>query len=228
MPAASLTREELLDRLYDTFSRYGYEGASMALIAASTGLGKASLYHHFPGGKREMAAAIVDHLRAWYETAVFRPLEGVNPPRQRLAAMLEAIGKRFESGNRACLPALFALTEERALFGEAIRDLFVRMIACLTQTLCDAGLARDIAHRRACECAVRIHGGLAMVRALDDPRIFATVAAELPDQLLAGADRSALWTARGTPRFPAPPPVSALRAIESAATAAPSPAPVSG
>jgi len=231
MPTPLLTREELLDRLYETFSRYGYEGASMALIAAHTGLGKASLYHHFPGGKREMAVAVLDHVRAWYEISVFHLLEGVTPPRQRLAAMLDAIGRRYESGSRACLPALFALTEERAMFGEAIRDLFQRMIACFTQALCDAGLARDIAHRRACEGAVRIQGALALARAVSDPRIFTTVAAELPDQLLAGADRSSLWTARGAPRFPVPPPLPAPRAGDPAppaAAAAASLLPISG
>ena len=41
---------------------------------------------------------------------------------------------------------------------------------------------------------------LSVARALNDTRIFTAMAAELPDQLLAGADRSALWTARGAPR----------------------------
>ncbi len=39
---------------------------------------------------------------------------------------------------------------------------------------------------------------MAVARALNDTRIFTAAAAELPDQLLAGADRSALWTARRT------------------------------
>ncbi len=205
MPKPLLSREELLGRLYETFSRYGYEGASMSRIAAFTGLGRASLYHHFPGGKEEMAAAVLDHAGAWFERAVFAPLEGVTPPRQRLLAMLDAIGRHYDAGNRACLPMLLALTEERETFGAAIRRLFARWIEGLTQTLCDAGLARDIARRRAIEGAVRVQGALALARALDDPRIFTAMAADLPQQMLTGADRSALWTARGTPRFPSPP-----------------------
>ena len=208
MASPSLTRAELLDRLYIVFSRYGYEGASMTRIAEATELGKASLYHHFPDGKREMAAAVLDHVRAWYEENVFRPLAGVTPPRLRLSGMLDALGQRYANGDIACLPSLLAQTEERSMFNDAIGDLFRRLMACMTQTLSDAGLARDIAQRRARDGAVRIQGALALARALNDSRIFTAVAAELPDQLLAGADRSALWTARGAPRFPAPPPLN--------------------
>lgn len=218
MPAPLLSREELLYRLYETFSRYGYEGASMTRIAAYTGLGKASLYHHFPRGKEEMAAAVLDHVRAWYEDAVFRVLEDVTPPRQRLATMLDAFGRHYDGGNVACLPALLSLTEERDMFGEAIRELFTRWIACLTHALCDAGLGSEIAHRRAQEGAARIQGALMLVRAMVDARIFTQMAAELPEQLLAGADRSSLWTPR-IPRFPPAPsvpsgnPAARLRAV---------------
>lgn len=221
MATPSLTRTELLDRLYATFSRYGYEGASMTRIAEATGLGKASLYHHFPEGKREMAAAVLDHVGAWYEENVFRPLAGVTPPRVRLSNMLDALGQRYANGDVACLPALLAQTEERSMFSDAIGDLFRRLISCMTQTLSDAGLARDIAQRRARDGAVRIQGALSVSRALNDTRIFTAMASELPDQLLAGADRSALWTARGAPRFPAPPPLTAV----SSSAAAPVPVP---
>jgi TetR/AcrR family transcriptional regulator, lmrAB and yxaGH operons repressor len=228
MAAPTLSRGELLDRLYATFSRYGYEGASMTRIAEATGLGKASLYHHFPDGKREMAAAVLDHVRAWYEDSVFRPLTGVTPPRMRLAGMLDALGKRYESGGVACLPALLAQTEERTMFAEAIAELFRRLIASITQTLCDAGLARDIAQRRAQDGAVRIQGALTLARALNETRVYSTMAAELPDQLLAGADRSALWTARGAPRFPAPPPVAIPVAAVANKPTAPVPVPSAG
>ena len=229
MAPPTLSRGELLDRLYLTFSRYGYEGASMTRIAEATGLGKASLYHHFPDGKREMAAAVLDHVQAWYEDFVFRPLAGVTPPRMRLSAMLEALAKRYDTGGVTCLPALLAQTEERSMFAGAISELFRRLIASITQTLCDAGLARDIAQRRAHDGAVRIQGALTLARALNDPRVYTMMAADLPDQLLAGADRSALWTARGVPRFPAPPPIAVpATAVNANKTTTPVPVPSAG
>ncbi len=47
---------ELITILDDVFRRRGYEGATLSVLSRACGLGKASLYHHFPGGKDEMAA----------------------------------------------------------------------------------------------------------------------------------------------------------------------------
>lgn len=59
MPPATMSREELVALLAEVFRRHGYDGASMAEISAATGLGRSSLYHWFPGGKDEMAAAVL-------------------------------------------------------------------------------------------------------------------------------------------------------------------------
>lgn len=191
-----LSRAELLQRLQQTFRQYGYEGASMTRIAKATGLGKASLYHYFPEGKEQMAQAVVDDVGRWFESTIFLPLEQVHPPRQRIVSMLEALRQHYDAGNLACLPGLFSQTEERALFGETIARFFARWIASLTQTLTDAGLARDIAQRRAYDGVERIQGALVLSRALADPGCFAAMVLELPDQLLAGSDRATMWTTR--------------------------------
>lgn len=52
-------RDALLEQLVVVFRERGYEGATLVQLAAATGLGKASLYHHFPGGKAEMAAVLL-------------------------------------------------------------------------------------------------------------------------------------------------------------------------
>ena len=212
MVASQHSRQDLLERLGEMFTRYGYEGASMSRIAAATGLGKASLYHHFPGGKEEMAREVVRHVRHWFEEAVFKPLETLAPPRQRIDNMMVTLAQQYEGGARACLPALFALTEDRAMFGGELADLFARWLACLVQTLADAGLARDIAERRAGEGLARVVGALALVRCLGDARPFQAAQAELASQLLAGADRSNIWSSRA-PRFPVAPPIGPAAAV---------------
>ncbi|HVI51330.1 MAG TPA: TetR/AcrR family transcriptional regulator [Candidatus Sulfotelmatobacter sp.] len=204
MPAPLLTREELLNRLHDVFRRYGYEGASMSRIAAATGLGKASLYHHFPGGKEQMAACVIDARRSWYEENLFRPMESVHPPRQRLTNMLSTLDQAYEGGEKASLPGLLALTVERDMFAEAISEFFQRWLDCMTQLLIDAGLARDIATRRAQDGVQRIQGALMLSRAYGDRKPFSSLLSELPDQMLAGADRGNIWSSR-SPRLPTAP-----------------------
>ena len=50
-------RADTLPGLAEAFREHGYAGASLSVIGEATGLGRGSLYHFFPGGKREMAEA---------------------------------------------------------------------------------------------------------------------------------------------------------------------------
>ena len=74
MPAALLPKEEVLDRLTAAFRRYCYDGASNARLAAATGLGTASLYHYFKGGRQHMAEAIMAHVDGRFGELVLAPL----------------------------------------------------------------------------------------------------------------------------------------------------------
>ena len=204
MPTPLLTRDQLLSRLCDTFRRYGYEGASMARIAEATGLGKASLYHYFPEGKQQMAASVLDWAVLWFENNVFAPLKSTHPPRQRIVSMLDSLTDYYALGQCACLPALFGMAAERDLFAEALRDFYQRWLEALSQALTDSGLARDIANRRADEALERIQGALVLARGMQDTKLFGNMAQSLPDQLLAGAGRSTVWTTR-MPSIPARP-----------------------
>lgn len=46
--AMSMTREKIIEAAQIYFSKYGYEGTSLSLIAKEVGIRKASLYSHFP------------------------------------------------------------------------------------------------------------------------------------------------------------------------------------
>ena len=204
MPTPLLTRDQLLSHLCDTFRHYGYEGASMARIAKATGLGKASLYHYFPEGKQQMAAAVLDWSVQWFEAHVFAPLKSTHPPRQRIVSMLDSLSDYYALGQCACLPALFGMAAERELFAEALSSFYQRWLDSLAQTLTDSGLARDIAQRRAYDALERIQGALVVSRGMQDARLFGNMSQVLPDQLLAGAGRSTVWTTR-IPSIPARP-----------------------
>ncbi|RCS22096.1 TetR/AcrR family transcriptional regulator [Phyllobacterium salinisoli] len=50
-------RDRLVRAAASLFRRKGYDGVGLAEILAVSGLPKGSLYHHFPGGKSELARA---------------------------------------------------------------------------------------------------------------------------------------------------------------------------
>ena len=54
-----MDKPTLIRSLLNIFREYGYEGASLSKISERTGLGKASLYHHFPNGKQQMAQEVL-------------------------------------------------------------------------------------------------------------------------------------------------------------------------
>jgi len=84
MPAPLLSKDEVLDRLLNTFRDKGYEGASLAELSAATGLVKASLYHYFPGGKQDMAEQVMAHLERQLAAAIYEPLQSTQWRRSAL------------------------------------------------------------------------------------------------------------------------------------------------
>lgn len=58
-------RETAVARLVELFFELGYDGTSLKAIEARTGLGRASLYNYFPGGKVEMARAVLVASDQW-------------------------------------------------------------------------------------------------------------------------------------------------------------------
>ncbi len=194
MPPRLYSDQQILENLRETFRAHGYEGASLSRISAATGLGKASLYHHFPGGKDAMVQAVLATIRDFFEQAVFTPLCSSAPPKVRMQRMAQKLDEYYDNGRKNCLPQLLALGAERSLFGDAVRGYFERWIEVMTEVLRDAGLSREISARRAREGVARIHGAITLARGLDDPAVFRLILEEMPDSLLLGGDRQNIWT----------------------------------
>ena len=88
----------------DLFRAKGFDGASVSDISDATGLGKSSLYHHFPDGKEEMAIQVLAHLEGFQlERALFEPMRSSGTPKQKLDRMLDTIDRFYDGGRKACL-----------------------------------------------------------------------------------------------------------------------------
>src|ERR1700722_3074273 len=163
MPRVMTDRSAAIPALAEAFRAYGFEGASLAQLCAATGLGKGSLYHFFPGGKDEMAAAVLADVDAWFAGAIFEPLR--NAPAgdpAAISAMFDAVVEYFRSGRRVCLPGAFALGEERDRFAEVIRGYFEQWIESLATALGSAGPGERAARAGAIEVVAAIQGGIVL------------------------------------------------------------------
>lgn len=180
-----MDRQEAITLLVDVFRQYGYEGASMAKLSEVTGLGKSSLYHHFPGGKEEMASAVLGYLRAGLETQILAPLRQSGEPCDRIRGMCDKIDRFYRQGQHACLLALLSFGEAHDLFGRDVHQAFLAWIQAVAAVAVEAGFSEEIAYERAEDAVLQIQGAIILAHALGDNRSFKRVLGRLPGQLLA-------------------------------------------
>lgn len=165
-------RSDAVPVLAEVFREFGFAGASLAEITRRTGLGKGSLYHFFPGGKDEMARAVLDDVAAWFEANVFVPLRDTADPGKGIAHMFRATLAFFQSGRRICLVGTFALDDTRDRFASEIQAYFAAWIKSLAGALQRCGLSAARARDLAEDTVAGIQGALVLGRSQDDPAVF--------------------------------------------------------
>lgn len=175
-------RADVIPLIAEVFREFGFEGTSLSRITEKTGLGKGSLYHFFPGGKEEMARAVLAHVDAWFEREIFAPLRD-DPPEQSIVRMWRGVDDYFRSGRRVCLVGAFALDETRDRFAAAIASYFTRWIEGLRDALLREGWSEARAADRAEEVVLGIQGALVLARATNDEAVFGRALARFQRRL---------------------------------------------
>src|SRR5262245_15587576 len=189
MPAPLLTKPEMLARLMDLFREHGFDGASVSDISESTGLGKSSLYHHFPNGKEEMALQVLAHLEEQLEQALFAPMRSGGDPAKKLNQMLDALDRFYEGGKRACLLERLCASVDARRFRRPLGRAFNKWIDAVEALGVEAGLPRAVARRRAEDLVVRIEGALVLCAGTGDADVFTRTIRDLRESLLAPVQR---------------------------------------
>jgi AcrR family transcriptional regulator len=171
MPASLIPKDEVLSRLLATFRADGYDGASLAELSEKTGLGKSSLYHHFPGGKAEMATEVLAHLERLLDTA-FGTALAAKTPRAKLTRLLAAIDVFYDSGKSACILERLTASVDRARFEAPLRRSFERFVEAFIEVGRAAGLAESVARQRSEDAVVRIEGALVVATGTRNTGVF--------------------------------------------------------
>ena len=185
MPAALLTREEVLDRLLETFRQRGYDGASLAEMSQATGLVKASLYHHFPGGKTEMAVQVLAHLDRLLADQLYAPLSTSMAPAKKLSAMIDAIDAFYDGGRKACLLERLTASVDRSAFRRPLKRAFAAWIDAVEAVCREAGLPPAVARARAEDFVIRVEGALVVCAGTGDLSVFERTLSSLRRSLFA-------------------------------------------
>lgn len=178
-----MPQEAYIPCLLRLFRQYGYDGATLSKISEATGLGKASLYHHFPGGKDEMVEAVLNYLESWLDQNILQPLNRPGDALVRLQRMCDRLGELYEGGKQPCLFATLLLSSARNVFHDKVSSLFHAWINAIAQVLIQAGMDENLAQQRGEDAAIAVQGALILSQGLNDPSPFQRVIQQLPQEL---------------------------------------------
>jgi TetR/AcrR family transcriptional regulator, lmrAB and yxaGH operons repressor len=178
-----MPKDTYIPCLLQLFRQYGYDGTTLARISEATGLGKASLYHHFPGGKDEMVQAVMDYLERWLAENVLPSLQGDETALEKLQRMCDRLSELYEAGRQPCISATLLLGSARDLFHDRVQARYCAWISAVAQVLVDAGLDLTMAQQYGEDMVVTIQGSLIVAQGLDNPEIFQRSLQQLPQRL---------------------------------------------
>lgn len=181
-----MPKETYIPSLFSLFRHYGYDGATLSKISEATGLGKASLYHHFPGGKDEMVKSVLDYSETWLETNVLTPLASKGTARERLQKMCDCINALYGGGTQPCLLAALQAGTGRDVFHDQVRALLETWIGAIAAVLIESGVDEVTARQRGEDAIIAIQGSLVAAQGLDNPSLFERVIQALPQNLEKG------------------------------------------
>ena len=183
MAKSKYSQEEVTESLMQVFRQVGYEGASLEELAKAAGLRKSSLYHRYPGGKKEMAEEVLKYANNWIRENVTSVLQAEGDPDKRLKKALEAIDELYKGGRRACIIRALSMDTGLDLFSKLISEAFEDLLSGFTKLLSDMGYSKRESVRHTENIIIMIQGALIVGRGTRDDKLFKRVLNEIKEFL---------------------------------------------
>lgn len=176
--------ENVEQKLFETFSKLGYDGASMEILAQATGLKKASLYHRFPNGKKEMALHVLVFVEQWIrENIVLIATDQKLKALTRLRKIVASINDLYGGGANNCLLRSLSVGTDADAFKENIQRCFDLLVAGFAAISVDLGNSAAVAKEKARNINLLLQGSLLMSGASGDLSYFKNTLSKFPSLL---------------------------------------------
>jgi len=175
MRPQKVEEQALLNGLMSVLRAKGYDGSSLNELASASGLQKASLYHRFPGGKKEITQAVLHYVSEWVQKSVYEPLvDKTTLPVQRLEKVLENINGLYNRGESSCLLRSLSIDSGIALFGMEIKETMQAWIDGFVALGMDCGFSGPIAREKALQALIQLQGSLVVGTGIGSTAPFVT------------------------------------------------------
>jgi TetR/AcrR family transcriptional regulator, lmrAB and yxaGH operons repressor len=181
MPAALDAKEkaEIINRLFVAFRDRGYEGASLEDLSTATGLGKSSLYHHFPRGKEQMAEVALEQGKAFIQTAVHDVASSSEPLKTKVRRITEAFDQMYAGGRNACMIGKLVVSDVGVAGNGIAREVFAILAEAVTMLAQESGLSKTKAREFGADWVAQVQGALILQAANGDCSPFARAMTQL-------------------------------------------------
>jgi AcrR family transcriptional regulator len=166
------SRNRMIQSAALLFREHGYSGTGFRDVIEHSGAPRGSIYHHFPGGKEQLAADTV----AWAAAVIERRIERTvqrGEPVAALGMFVDTWREVLEDSNfRAGCPivAVAAEADAGSTATAAAATAFTRWEELIARALLNAGVGRTDARRLATLVIAGIEGAILMCRARRDIR----------------------------------------------------------
>lgn len=187
MPRTSTARGDAIAAAADLFRRRGYSATGLETILAASGAPKGSFYHHFPGGKEDLAVEAIrlgggQIMQRLEHAAAKAPTAGALVTAVAAAQAAELRKSGYECGCPVATVTL-ELADSSDAVADASRSAFERWAEPLAGKLRTDGRADAEAARLARWAIANLEGALLLARASRDASIV-TDAAEITARML--------------------------------------------
>ena len=165
--------ESLMAGLLEVLRSKGYDGASLAELSMATGLKKASLYHRFPGGKKQIAESVMQEVKAWIKQEVLDVLKNKKlKPKERLDTALSRIEEFYAWGEKSCILRALSMDSGMEQVGDLVQSSMESWQKGFLKLGQDMGLSKKKAEKRALEALILIQGSLVVAKGSRSPQAF--------------------------------------------------------
>jgi TetR/AcrR family transcriptional regulator, lmrAB and yxaGH operons repressor len=167
MPRPDRSRAALLDSAARLFRRQGYAATGVNQILDTADVKAGSLYHHFPNGKQELAAAVVDSVGAGIERRLREFLDSGSPVADIVDGWIDLMGAGLRSDQRDGCP-IEPIATESVNASPQVREASARVFEGWWLAIADRlhadGWQRHEAEQTALAVTALIEGALMLSR----------------------------------------------------------------
>jgi TetR/AcrR family transcriptional repressor of lmrAB and yxaGH operons len=183
MPRPDRSRAALIDAAATLFRRQGFAATGVNQILETAEVKAGSLYHHFPDGKQELAAAVVATVGGDIEALLRQFLASGRPVTEIVDGWIDLLAAGLAGDQRDGCPIEPIATESvnaSPLVRTACARVFDGWTAAIAERLSTDGWSAETANRTAQAVIALIEGALILARISGRPTALDAAKASVP------------------------------------------------